>query len=212
VIPEQLKAFVSGQIDRLQATYPPNRLTSILMVVLAAPLAALGGFLAVWVPKHFPGMPHFTAGQYTAAFVTGAGAVLLAAITFAYRFVDGVQKDEFHVTGLADAAAAREHVERLESMRLESQERVAAIAHAQTAEHALELLGHGTDVPSGTPAEAVGATLPPLGADPMPIPHVPDLGLSEDAGEPGPVGTLQNPEPAPPAPETAPEVPPPDQV
>lgn len=138
---ENFLPWLSGQVDALQVKYPPNRIVAILMVALGAPLAGLAAIAAVWVPRHFPGLPAFTGAQYTAFFITGAGVVALAVVTAGNKFIDGVQKNELNTIRAADGAAARDHAVQLESMRLESQERQSAIIHASSAEHALDLLG-----------------------------------------------------------------------
>lgn len=216
MIPEQLRAFVSDQIDRLQATYPPNRVVALLLVVLGAPAAAIGGYLATWVPSHFAGVPAFTSGQYTSFFLTGAGVVALSAITMAYRFIDGVQKDEQHVTALANESAARDHAGHMEALRLESAERVALVEKADNVDHAVELLGipglPTPEVAKGSPAEAVGATLPPIPGQPLPplpMDTPPPQEAGEDVAASKPIGEV---EPATPPPSFNAPVPPPDQV
>lgn len=224
MIPEQLRAFLSGQIDRLQATYPPNRLVALLLVALGLPAAAIGGYVAVWVPKHFPGAPTFTAGQYTGFFLAGVGVVALQAATMAYRFIDGVQKDEQHVTLLADAAVTRDHTEHIEAMRLESAERIALVEKAEDAQHAQELLGiapAGPEVARSSPAGALSDTLPPLPTDPAPVAPIDPMAAPAAPLEPAqPAAAPQfaepghvEPEPQASAPTPpAAAVPPPDRV
>lgn len=73
-------------IDKLQETFPPNRIVALL-----TPLAAAGaGAGTAWVAKHFPGLPAFDSAELTA--FAGAGA--LAVITAAYKWLDGWQKAE----------------------------------------------------------------------------------------------------------------------
>lgn len=148
---------ISGLIDRFQAKFPPNRLTALAMLVLAAPAAALGGYIAVWVPKHFPGLPAFTPDQYTAFLITGAGAVVLAGIAAGYKFIDGCQKDEANRFNLA-----------VEEAHLETKERIAVAQLASTAFEAAELLGLGGA--GGTPVAAVAAASPPPPPSPVVTP------------------------------------------
>lgn len=187
MLPDQLQNWVSAQIDQLQAKYPPNRVVAILLVALGAPLAALGGYLAVWVPKHFPGVPAFSPGQYTAFFIAGAGIVATAAITQAYRFVDGVQRHEEQVRAVASEEAQHAHTQHLEAMRLESEERRVAL-QSDNPHEALELLG----MPVTPAPEATVAGDPPVGVAvptiPVPRPEPdPDDEGPELTPEPGPL-------------------------
>lgn len=96
-------------IDSLQEKFPPNRLVAVAMVALLPFIATAAGFLAVWVPAHFPGLPPFSAGQLTAFGATTVAGILLAGITAGYKYVDGWQKDEAQRHAAVERAAEREH-------------------------------------------------------------------------------------------------------
>lgn len=96
-------------LDSLQAKFPPNRLVALAMVTLLPFIASGAGYLAVWVPAHFPGLPPFTAAQLTAFGVATVSGILLAGITAGYRWLDGWQKDEARRHDTAQKAAEREH-------------------------------------------------------------------------------------------------------
>ncbi len=96
-------------LDSLQAKFPPNRLVALAMVTLLPFIASGAGYLAVWVPVHFPGLPPFTAAQLTAFGATTVGGILLAGITAGYKYIDGWQKDEARRHDTAQKAAEREH-------------------------------------------------------------------------------------------------------
>lgn len=154
--------MLNSLIDRFQTKFPPNRLTALAMLVLAAPAAALGGYVAVWVPKHFPGLPTFTPKQYTGFLVTGAGVVALAGISAGYKFLDGWQKDEHDRRGAAIEAAQRDHEAHLEAMRLESRERIAIAERAGSSDEAAEVLGHALDAPGAALRASMPASPPPV--------------------------------------------------
>jgi hypothetical protein len=73
-------------LDRLQATFPPNRIVVLLTPIIFVPAA---GWAAAWLAKHVPGL-NVSPGEI-AAFV---GAAALAALTLAYKWLDGWQHHE----------------------------------------------------------------------------------------------------------------------
>lgn len=79
-------SFLNTLINKLQATFPVNRI-----VVLLTPLfVSASAWIAGYVAKHFPGLPAFSSGQITAVMIAAAGAAIAAA----YKWVDGWQKHE----------------------------------------------------------------------------------------------------------------------
>lgn len=54
----------------------------ILHLLSVFVIIPVSGFVTAWVAKHFPGLPHFSAGQVAAFFLTGAGSALGAAIHY----------------------------------------------------------------------------------------------------------------------------------
>jgi len=73
-------------VDKLQATFPPNRIVVTLTPIVFVPAAASA---SGWVAEHFPGVDVPAGGVLG---LMGAGA--LAALTLAYKWVDGWQKGE----------------------------------------------------------------------------------------------------------------------
>lgn len=130
--------MLNALIDKFQAKFPPNRLVALALAVLV-PLAIVpaAGYIAVWVPAHLPGLPTFTAAQYTAFGVTGAGTALLAGATAAYKFIDGWQKHEGRKADAELKRLAQEH------------EKVLAVLRADNPEFAKSVLD---DLQGGTPA------------------------------------------------------------
>lgn len=55
-----------------------SQMLHLISVVIAPP----AGVLATWLLNHFPGLPHFTGAELTAAFVTVNGIVLGLAIHY----------------------------------------------------------------------------------------------------------------------------------
>lgn len=82
----RLLALLNKGVDKLQETFPPNR----LVLLAATPIGIAAGAVNAWVAIKFPGLPHFTDGQVTAFGVAGFASV----VTLAYKFVDGWQKAE----------------------------------------------------------------------------------------------------------------------
>jgi hypothetical protein len=79
-------ALLNRGIDKLQETFPPNR----VVLLAAAPIGVAAGAANAWVATKFPGLPHFTNGQVTAFAIAGFASV----VTLAYKYVDGWQKAE----------------------------------------------------------------------------------------------------------------------
>jgi hypothetical protein len=77
--------ILNGLIDKLQETFPPNRVVALLTPLAFAPAA---GYVTVQVARFLPGA--FTASQLTAVFIAGA----LIAFGKAYKWLDGWQKHE----------------------------------------------------------------------------------------------------------------------
>jgi hypothetical protein len=184
-----MRALLSSLVDRFQAKFPPNRLVALAMAVLATPLAALGGWAAVWVPLHFPGLPHFTGGQATAFLITIVGGGLLSLVVAGYKFLDGWQKHEAHMSAqwLAGHEAAREHLQREHELKL----RVLGMENPFHAREALDQFEGSPGPPPDTPAAAVSAAEPPSAAPPAPTPPEGER-APQEAGEnvpPPPQGT-----------------------
>lgn len=79
-------ALLNAGIDKLQETFPPNR----VVLLAAAPIGIAAGAANAWVATKFPGLPHFSNGQVTALAIAGFASV----VTLAYKYVDGWQKAE----------------------------------------------------------------------------------------------------------------------
>jgi hypothetical protein len=79
-------ALLNRGIDKLQTTFPPNR----VVLLLAAPIGVAAGAVNAWVAVKFPGLPRFSDGQVTAFAITG----FVSIVTLAYKYVDGWQKAE----------------------------------------------------------------------------------------------------------------------
>jgi hypothetical protein len=78
--------MLNALLDKLQATFPPNRI-----VVLLTPLLFIPGSAAVtaWVAIHFPGL------AIPEGLIVGlSGAAALGALTLAYKWLDQWQKGE----------------------------------------------------------------------------------------------------------------------
>lgn len=87
-----MRDLLNEIIDSLQATFPPNRIVALL----TPGAAILAGASAQWLTEHFPGIAELTGADeitLTAAFLAGAGAVVLAA----YKWLDGWQAHEGRV-------------------------------------------------------------------------------------------------------------------
>jgi len=80
------KKLLNRIIDKLQATFPPNRIVVLLTPILFMPLA---GSVTAWTATHFPGL------ALSEGIVIGlAGAAALAALTLAYKWLDQWQRGE----------------------------------------------------------------------------------------------------------------------
>lgn len=73
-------------VDKLQATFPPNRIVVILTPIIFVPASA---WIAAWLTSHVPGM-EVPAGAVVAVVATAA----VSALILAYRWLDGWQRDE----------------------------------------------------------------------------------------------------------------------
>lgn len=73
-------------IDKLQATFPVNR----IVVLLTPVFVAISGWLSTWAAQNLPGIPPLDSDWLTGIFVAGA----LSAATAAYKWIDGWQKHE----------------------------------------------------------------------------------------------------------------------
>ena len=54
----------------------------IMHLITGLVIVPLAGFIAQWVPQHFPGLPVFTSGELTAFFIAGAGSALSLGIHY----------------------------------------------------------------------------------------------------------------------------------
>lgn len=155
--------MLNALIDKFQAKFPPNRLVALALALLVpAVIVPAAGYVAVWVPAHFPGLPTYTAAQYTAFGITGATAALLAGVTAGYRWLDGWQKHEGREADAKLKRLAQEH------------EKVLAVLRADNPEFAksvLDDLQGGTPAPS-TPSDPVSAPVPPSPTAVVPPPPV----------------------------------------
>lgn len=105
--------MLNALIDKFQATWTPNRLVAAAMALLIPlAIAPAAGYVAVWIPQHFPGLPTFTTAQLTAFGIAGVSAALLAGVTAGYQWIDGWQKHENRQAYVKDAEA--EHRRALE--------------------------------------------------------------------------------------------------
>lgn len=81
-----MKALLHRAIDYLQVKFPPNRIVVLLTPLVFVPVA---GAVSAWLAKNFPGV------TFSSDVVTGfAAAGALAALTAAYKWLDGWQADE----------------------------------------------------------------------------------------------------------------------
>jgi hypothetical protein len=78
-------ALLNSGIDRLQATFPPNR----LVVLLTPVFVPLAGAASAWIATNFPGI---ALSEGTVVGFAAAGS--LAAIGGAYKWLDKWQKQE----------------------------------------------------------------------------------------------------------------------
>lgn len=74
-------------IDKIQATFPVNRIVTLLTPLAFVPASA---WISGYVAEHFPGLPPLSSGSVTGIMVAGA----LAALTAAYKWIDGWQRHE----------------------------------------------------------------------------------------------------------------------
>jgi hypothetical protein len=152
-------------IDRLQDRFPPAKVVTLLTPLIFVPAAL---YVSGYVAEHFPGLPEFTSGQVTAFMVAGA----LAAVTAAYKRVDGWQKDDRRETEIA-----------IEEARLLTEERIAVLRSGDL--HVAEEMG----LLDKTPSAAAGTVPapPPPSPDagrtiPVPRPETPPPGFNEPPG------------------------------
>jgi hypothetical protein len=82
-----LKAPAMKAIDKLQATFPVNRVVALLTPTVFMPASA---WLAGWAAKHLPGLPVFSASEVDGLMIAGA----LGALAAGYKWIDGWQKHE----------------------------------------------------------------------------------------------------------------------
>lgn len=112
-------------IDRLQATFPPNRIVVLLTPIVFVPASA---WAAAWIAEHFPGV------NLPAGVIAGfAGAAAVSALTLGYKWLDGWQAHEQidfvgdleetadevvdqATESIADLATKREHFEQPETV------------------------------------------------------------------------------------------------
>ena len=188
-----MKRMLSGLIDRFQAKFPPNRLTALAMgILIPFVITPAAAYVAVYVPKHFPGLPTFSVAQLVAFGVAGGGGALLAGITAGYKWLDGWQRSEGATHSRIIEAARRDHEVQLEAMRLDSAERVAIAEQAGSsaeAAYALDMIGSQGPIESASPP-------PP----PFPVPTVPDPFASPPAAAEGPEPAAGGEDGAPPVP------------
>ena len=88
-------ALLNAGIDKLQATFPPNRIVVLLTPLVFAPAA---GFVCAYVAKKIPGV-HLDSGDVTAVFIGGA----TAAVVKAYKWLDRWQASEASADELLNA-------------------------------------------------------------------------------------------------------------
>lgn len=79
-------SFLHACIDKLQATFPPNRIVVLLTPLVFVPAA---GAVSAWVAEHFPGI-----SLSEEAVIGFAVAGALSALTAAYKWLDGWQQHE----------------------------------------------------------------------------------------------------------------------
>jgi hypothetical protein len=79
-------ALLNKGIDKLQETFPPNRVVVLLTPIIFAPAA---GYVTALVAKQVPGVD-LDPGEITALFIAGAAA----AVVKAYKWLDGWQAAE----------------------------------------------------------------------------------------------------------------------
>lgn len=95
-----LKNALSALIDKIQATFPPNRIVAILTPIIGVPVA---GYLSVQAAKWIPGHPHYDPAVILGLFAAGA----LSALALANKWLDGWQQHEANVANV-DLALAYE--------------------------------------------------------------------------------------------------------
>lgn len=160
--------MLSSLIDRLQDRFPPAKVVTLLTPLLFVPAAA---YISGYVAEHFPGLPEFSNTQITAFMVAGA----LAAITAAYKRVDGWQKDDRRETEIA-----------IEEARLQTETQIAIIRSGNL--HPAEELGLFDRTLPDAAGAAPAPPAPPSDAErtiPVPRPETPSHGFNEP---PGPLG------------------------
>lgn len=93
--------LLMAAIDKIQATFPVNRVVALLTPLAFVPASA---WISGYVAEHFPGLPPLSSGSVTGIMIAGA----LAALTAAYKWIDGWQRHEQHHQSLVEAAARAE--------------------------------------------------------------------------------------------------------
>jgi hypothetical protein len=92
-------ALLNRGIDKLQETFPVNRVVILLTPIIFVPGAAV---VSAWIGKNFPGV------SFSKEAVVGfAAAGALSALTAAYKWIDGWQKHEANVQAAVAAAIAK---------------------------------------------------------------------------------------------------------
>lgn len=79
-------ALLNQAIDKLQETFPVNR----VVVLLTPAFVAASGWLSSWAAANLPGIPPVDSDWLTGVFVAGA----LSAAAAAYKWIDGWQKHD----------------------------------------------------------------------------------------------------------------------
>ncbi len=81
-----MRKLLNRGINYLQAKFPPNRIVALLTPIVFVPASA---WASAWLGKNLPGV------QFAPEVITGFGvAGALAALTTAYKWLDGWQADE----------------------------------------------------------------------------------------------------------------------
>lgn len=86
-----MRRYYNTAVDRMQRTFPPNRIVVLLTPLLFVPAA---GFVSALVAQWVPGV-ELDPLEVTAVFVAGA----VAALAKAYKWLDGWQRDEARERG-----------------------------------------------------------------------------------------------------------------
>jgi len=146
---------VAHLIAYAEERFPVNRLVALATVFIFVPLAAS---FSAYAAKHFPGLPVPSNATIVSGFALGA----TAAISIGYKFLSNWGAHEHRQWSTVVGVVERAHELQKERLRLESQERVAAIQATESV-HAAHELDPITVVPlvplpaepSGTPPPTV---------------------------------------------------------